>query len=457
MSWFLGEDEGSVEFRLKWLRKADRERVGRAAQRYAEIATTLRTAVGRLEKVVSAGSEGMRGEAIDAIREDARHARDKLDKAAIRYEDAAREIAIYLPELDTATEEVRRAQTEAEEARSSLAAATGLPDGVPGDDGALSDEERAKDDEKLTRTTQAQDAAAAARARMEQALGQLDRAGRRLGDNVNAKRYDDGLSDSAWDDFLHVLGYIGKVLTAIGIALAVLCIFFPGVAALVLAAFVVAAASLVSTSILYAYGKEGLADLALAIVGVLTFGIGFVFSTAGKALNAAGHMFDEAGGLIGFITRVGRGAGRPSGGLGIELRTAGQAADDLLPVWRNQSDWFNNRWVNDLLGRISPLLKPNVGLWQSSKEQWASVLELWSRFPGQKWATIGHLLGTGGGWSGYTARVTFLATTNQVASWTWIVWGGLSAAFGIGSGIYGAGRMPEEGGFPTVGEKVQPW
>lgn len=457
MKKYMWEDEGSVDFRLKNLRAADRERVAVAATRYAEIADTLRSAVGRLEKVVAAGSEGMVGQSVDAIREDAQGARDKLAKAAVRYEDAAREIAIYLPELDAVTEEVRRAEAEAEEARSSAAAAAGLPQGVPDDEGVLSDEERAKDEERLARTTQAQDAAAGARARLEGALGRLDAAGRRLGDNVNAQRYDDGLSDTVKDKFLAALNIIAKVLTAIGMVLALLCIVFPGVAALVLAAVGVAVASLVATSILYAEGKEGLVDLVLAIVGVLTFGIGSAISLGGKVLAVAGRTFDGMSDLLRGAMTGFRGMGRAAGPGGIELRTMGGVADDAGRAWRNQSDWFNNRWVNDLLGKVNPLLKPEVGLWQSSKEQWQAAIDMWKAFPGAKSDTLWKWLGTTGGWSGYTARIQSLAGLQTFASPLWAVWGGFSVLSGVFGIVWGGGRMPEENGIPAFDEKVMPW
>jgi len=459
---FLGSDERDVDFRLAKLKAADRERIGAATTRYAEIAETLRSAVGRLQKVVASGSEGMAGKSVDAIREDAEHARERLDKAAVRYEDVARETADYLVELDAVKVDVDKAEAAAVAARAGLVAAAALPDGVPDEDGALSADEEGKDLEKRARTERAEGDVASARGRLDAALEELDRAGRRLGDNVNAKRYDDGLSDTVKDKFLAVLGIIGKVLTAIAMVLAVLCIAFPGVAALVLAAVVVATASLVATSILYAHGKEGLTDLVFAVVGLATFGLGSLVSLGGKALAMAGRSMDTvvAGfgrfGARGFGRALGGGGGRPQGGA-FELRAWGAAADDVAPTWRNQSDWFNNRFTNDLLGRVHPGLRPEVGLLQSSREQWRAALDMWRGFGGAKGDTLRTLVGVNGGWSGYTARMNVLRQFEAGASPLWTVWGGTSILLGVFSIGWGIGRMDDDSGIPEYGEKVMPW
>jgi len=449
--------DGAYWDRLKHMKKAEPELLGVAAKRYREIASTLADAVARLDLIVSRGADAMNGESIEALRGEAGHAKDKLEKAAVRYEDAAREIERYLPELSSALSEAVKAEQELAAGKEGLSKAAGMPEGVAGEDGALPEAEQAKDTQKEAAADAGQQQVEAARRRIMSALDALDVAGRRLGDAVNAKRYDDGLSDTLKDKFLAVLSIIGKVLTAIGIFLAVLCIVFPGVAALVLAAVGVAVASLVSTSILYANGKEGLADLMLAIVGVATFGLGAALALAGKGL-------DLASGLLGNMGRFGRavqrgltGPGRATGE-GTELADLfrGVARPGATP-WRSQSDWYNNRWTNDLLGRVNPLLKPNVGLWQSSKEQWAAVLKMWKEFPGAKMASIKDLLGTAGGWSGYAGRAGLLDGVQKTMTPVWVGWGLGSALLGIGSGIYGAGRMPEEGGFPGNREKVMPW
>lgn len=420
---------------------ADLEKVQEAGVHYRTVATTLDDAVTRLDKIVSS-TDGLKGEYADQVRDDARSVRDGLAKAGVRYGDVADQIALYLPELTTALDETRTALEEATAAKGDLGTATGMPEGVPADDGTLPDEERAKDDARTKAVTAAQDAIAQARRRMDNALGALDVAGKRFGDAVNCKRYDDGLSDTWKDKLLWFFDKISKALTIIAMVLGILCLIFPGIAALVALAAVVAVASLAVTATLYAEGKEGLPDLLFSILGVVTLGIGTVVSLAGKAIALGFRgFFANAASALRFRPGTMLGAGRPPSP-GIEL---GPVGPGLRPPagrptgWVNESDWFNNPLTNWLMGKThwGRMLVPEVGFWASSGRQTIASWKLWQTIWKNPAAGFKEWAGVVGGWSGY--RAAAFALPLQTVSPLWSAWGGISTFLTLVTGLAWAG------------------
>jgi len=308
---------------------------------------------------------------------------------------------------------------------------------------------------------------------MESALEVLDRAGRRLGDNVNAKRYDDGLSDSTKDKILAAFEVISKILSWIGIALAILCILIPGVAVLLFAAAAVAVAGLVVAATLYANGKEGLVDLVFAVLGVALLGAGAVVSQAGKSLSA-GARATAQGVKRTWTTRitdwtrvtgprpVGAGPSRPPA---IEMGPvgAGRAGRTDLPLatttrWQNTADWFHNPLTNRLLAKLPwKGMVPDVGFWASNRLQLKEAGELWKslfRTPGAAVSEWGKVIGGLSGWRQLNAMNVSLGHTGT--SVLWGVWGFTLAGFGFAAGmVYTGGRVTEK--FEAVGTKEMPW
>jgi len=94
---------------------------------------------------------------------------------------------------------------------------------------------------------------------------------------------EDGVSDGFWDDVLPAIDMLVFVLEWVGIALVIAALVVGGPIIAILAA-VVAVIALVGTIILFAKGRRGGVDLALAIVGVLPFG---KLASFGKATSDA--------------------------------------------------------------------------------------------------------------------------------------------------------------------------
>ncbi|QCB94905.1 WXG100 family type VII secretion target [Cellulomonas shaoxiangyii] len=413
--------------------EADPEKVQEAGRRYRDIATTITDAVGRLERIVSTGSEGLAGKYAEKLREDATSVRDGLAKASVRYEDVAREIARYQPELDDALTETAGALTDAREATSAGAAAEGLPDGVPGEDGALPADERAKDEQKATAVAAAADRLTAATRRMDTAVEKLGVAGKRFGDAVNCKRYDDGLSHTLKDEIIAALKIVSKALAIIAMVLGVLCILIPGVAALVALAAVAAVAGLAVTATLYATGNEGLTDLIFAVLGVALLGGLTVASLVGKHLSVA------ARGLTAGIKRQTTTSFLPLQNLG--TRFPRNLPSSVPAGWKNQSDWFNNPLTNRLL---PPGLVPEVGFWASSKQQLLAAGGLWRSILTNPRQAGGNWLGVVGGWSGYTGLAAIQGGAARSTSSLWGWWGAGNSLFAIGAGLAWTGGRTTE-------------
>ncbi|MGV8882476.1 MAG: hypothetical protein ACOH19_09990 [Rhodoglobus sp.] len=97
---------------------------------------------------------------------------------------------------------------------------------------------------------------------------------------------DDGVTDSWWDDQLPWIDNALTILTWVGIALAVVCLFVAGPVLAVVAAVaaVIALASLVLTIVKVANGRGDGSDIAWAVVGVIPFGrVGSLFKGGQKA------------------------------------------------------------------------------------------------------------------------------------------------------------------------------
>ena len=418
------------------LEGANLDRVEEARRRYTGVAQTIESAVARLEKL-TASEDQLRGEYADALREGAEKVHEQLAKAAVRYADVAREVAVYQPELTDARAETNAGLAEGQAAADALRAAQALPDGEPDDEGVLDDAALAADADKANRVGTAEQALAAAKKRVRTAFDGLQVAGRRLGDAVTARNYDDGLTDSGWDKALAVLKRISKALAIIGMVLAVLCFIFPGVAVLVALSVVVAVSALVVGSILYAKGEEGLPDLIFAVLGVALLGVGTIATIVGRNIgNAARAARTGIGDTLGGIAMNSFGPG------GRIVPRIGQTAHG----WKSQSDWFDplTKWFfRGGAGKSSPWV-PEVGFWRSSWEQMKSAGGMWGNLFKGNFSTFGKdWAGVVGGWSGFRSVAGLQQITGQKTNPLWWVWGVGNSVFTIGTGLIWTGGRTE--------------
>ena len=153
-------------------------------------------------------------------------------------------------------------------------------------------------------------------------LSALDQAGQAAAATIR-KGFNDGLTDSGWDRFKYFfkkfLQILVKVLTYIGMALAVIALVIPGVGEAVLAAgLAIGAVTLVSDVALKAMGDGSWADIGIAIAGLLTFGaakvLGPAISAGVKSITSAVRGADaaEGGTVVGADAAAGAGSAAKS-------------------------------------------------------------------------------------------------------------------------------------------------
>ena len=134
--------------RVGTLRAADPSEIEAAQKRYQHISMTIDDAVAKLQKIVDAGEEGLRGEWVGPLKKDAESLKGDLGKAAVRYRDVATEIKKYEPELQHAITEVAAATAAEDDGNASLTRANAMPDPQKGPDGVIPPEEEQKAAEK---------------------------------------------------------------------------------------------------------------------------------------------------------------------------------------------------------------------------------------------------------------------------------------------------------------------
>jgi hypothetical protein len=303
---FLGTSNTTLhDGRLKTVDRADPANIEAAQKRYQHISDTLDDAVTKLQKIVDNGSDGMIGQWIDPLKDDAKSIKDDLAKAGVRYRDVARQIAIYEPDLDHARTEIIASLNDDTDAETALTRAHGLPDPQKGSDGKISPEEQQKGTDKQNAVNDAKGKISAAKNRLTAALDALDVSGKRLGDAVNCKNYDDGLTDSRKDKILAFFKILSKIFAVLALILTALAFLIPGVNVLVIGAIVAGAVLLISDSVLYANG-EG--DLASVILDAFGLGLGGLAAGIGKIAKFVGDIAKTFGGLK-FIPTLGAGGG----------------------------------------------------------------------------------------------------------------------------------------------------
>ncbi|SFE18974.1 FoF1-type ATP synthase, membrane subunit b or b' [Actinacidiphila alni] len=441
---------------------ADLDVVSGAQTRYQHIADTIDDAITKLQRIVDTNSDSLAGQYVEGLKSEAGTVKDSLTKAAVRYHDVAEEIKKYQPDLEQGLTETAAARDDAEEARNDQTKAKAMPDPQKKDDGTVTPEEQQKGTDKTKATDAADGKLTAAKNRLNNALNALNVAGKRFGDAVNCKKYDDGLTDSWKDKLDAVMAKISQIFAIIGMILGVLAILIPGVNALIIAGVVAGAITLVANIVLYADGKGSVVDVILGAVGLGLAGLGAIASLAAKGLaNAAKTLGNLAGRPRPVTTNPPQlhwGPGAP-----IELQPMGPAAggvrtgpsvvsgvntvpgDFVIPVnpatgWTNMSDWFNNPATNWLLGKFGAIT-PEIGFWESAGMQFKGAGAMWGKLFTDPLNFVKDWAGVIGGLSGFRDLSAIMAAVGGKISPLWYVWGGLNGAFGMGGLIYTGGRL----------------
>jgi hypothetical protein len=261
---------------------ADVELIDDARKHYKRTSDALQDAVTRLGQLVNGAAEGQRGQWVDGLKDQAGKLVTDLSKAETRYSDVVTAIDAYRKELVTAQDSTKTALDNARTAKDGLADAQAQPVPQPAADGTYTVVDQAALNKRNNDLSSSEGGLTAAKRKLNDAVEQLQTAGKSLGDTANSNHYHDGLQGTEADARLKTLS---KVLTWIGLGLAVLAMVFPGVNAFVLAGLAVGVAGLTVDSVLYAHGEGSLADVIVGAVGVGLLGLGTGLGQIAKGLS----------------------------------------------------------------------------------------------------------------------------------------------------------------------------
>ena len=268
---------------------------------FQSLAEIMRTEGQRLSQIAS--GESLKGQYADKLRSSAGTVAKDLDQVVGRYEAVVQAITTYQPALETALLGSSQALDDAIDANAAVLAADAMPTATAPPGKKLTEQQEQANTDKTTATNAAADRLNAAKQKLAGVLSALDQAGQAAAATIR-KGFNDGLTDSAWDRFKYFfkkfLQILVKVLTYIGMALAVIALVIPGVGEMVLAATVALGAVTLAADVgLKALGGGSWLDIGLGIAGLLTFGaakvLGPAISAGVKSLTSGADAVGEAG------------------------------------------------------------------------------------------------------------------------------------------------------------------
>lgn len=278
---------------------ADVEQIEQLTVYYRDMAKDIEDQATVLRRIGEGDESQFKGESADRVREKSKQVGEQLTKMSGRYTAVRDALTEYLPALQVALAESAAALADATAANGAMAAATGMSDprvGRPSDAPPLTTEEEAAGRAKDGALSDAKGSSTAAVARLENALTELDARGRRASETIRGA-WNDGLKDS-WQDrvkenFRKFLKILVKILTWIGVALALLAFFIPGLGLAALAGAIVTGLAFAATAAQAALGDASFIDVIIAGVGVLLLGVGALLTklvNVRKIAMASNHM-----------------------------------------------------------------------------------------------------------------------------------------------------------------------
>ena len=251
---------------------------------YTKMADTISSEATMLEQIGSGDGTSLQGKSADALRARSRSVAGSLKQTSGRYNAVRDALAGYAPSLDRARDESFRALQDAVAADGAQSAGKGMADpstNRPVDAPPLTPEENAQIHARTDAISDAEGALARARSRLAGAVSELTTAGQAAA-GVISDAWNDGLVDTLAykikQAFIKFLKILVKVLMWIGVALAVLAFFVPGLGALALAGAAVAVLALAASTALAAMGEGSWLNVILAAVTVFMLGAGVLLA-----------------------------------------------------------------------------------------------------------------------------------------------------------------------------------
>ena len=249
---------------------------------FSQLAESMRTEGQRLAKIAS--GDALKGKYADELRSGAGDVAHDLNQVVGRYQAVVQAVQEYRPALDSALSGSAQALDDAIDADSAQRTANAMPTATAPAGAQLTAQQIQANADRTAAVGQAADRLNAAKAKLSSVLERLDDAGRQAAATIR-HGFNDGLTDSGWDRFKYAfkkfLQILIKVLTYIGMALAVIALVIPGLGEAIFAAGVaIAAVTVVANGALLAMGGGSWADFGIALAGLLTFGAAKLFGPA---------------------------------------------------------------------------------------------------------------------------------------------------------------------------------
>ena len=279
----------------------DPQRISEEAAHLASTAQEIQGQVARLRAIAS-GHSVEKGLHVDKLKSASSDVADNLDKVVGRYQKTSVALSAWVPELEYAQSQSLKALTQAQDAAARQRANQPIPRSAnyqPTSQDTLQDQQR------QTALNQANSDLATARQMLNNATSYRDQKGSDTRNKIE-NAINDGVHDSWWDKFKGFIGQyaswianICTVLEILALALALICLFIPGlniVDALLLAGFFLTLAATVGRGVLAATGNGSWLDFGLDVLALLTFGASKILSGMLKA-GAEGAV-NEGKGLL---------------------------------------------------------------------------------------------------------------------------------------------------------------
>ena len=265
---------------------ADVDQVKVLAAFYDDMARTIHEQADVLKRIGEGDETHFKGQGADKVREKSKAVGASLEQMSGRYDAVRDALRSYLPQLEHGLAESASALQEAVAARDSMSQATGMTDpreDRPKDAPPLTSEEEGAGRAKDAALDSAQGASAAAIAHLRRAQADLDAAGHAASSTIRGA-WKDGLHDTLGDKirafFKKFLAILIKILTWIGIALAIIAIIIPGLGFVSLMAAVTAGVAFAATIAQAAMGDASWVTVLMAGIGILSLGAGALITRA---------------------------------------------------------------------------------------------------------------------------------------------------------------------------------
>jgi hypothetical protein len=269
----------------------DPGKVTASGERYRTVAAAIESAATRLRQLTSQ-TDGNQSDAVEAIRDNSAKVAGEISKADGRYMVVGDALVTYARQLAQAQAESLQALYVAQAAQHAVdQASSDVTRTARSLDETTDETERGVYQSKLNHARSSRDAADASLARarqdLEAAVSLRDQAAQQAISSIESKTDNDGLNDGWWENWgSELFNTVSKVFSGLASVFGVLALVLAWVPvlgeALAAVALIAGAVALVADIVLKIAGEGSWVNIAIGVLGLVTFGAGRI---AGAALK----------------------------------------------------------------------------------------------------------------------------------------------------------------------------